>query len=72
MLHRGAAAVYVNLSETDWAVEVGDDQEIWLATTTAHDGAPVEEGPVTLSPDSVAVIGPRLTPPMSLGYAEYV
>ncbi|WP_454114558.1 malto-oligosyltrehalose trehalohydrolase [Microbacterium lacticum] len=72
VLHRGAAAVYVNLSETDWAVEVGDDQEIWLATTTAHDGAPVEEGPVTLSPDSVAVIGPRLTPPMSRGYAEYV
>ena len=72
VLHRGAAAVYVNLSETDWAVEVGDDQEIWLATTTAHDGAPVEEGPVTLSPDSVAVIGPRLTPPMSRGHAEYV
>ena len=72
VLHRGPAAVYVNLSDTEWEVEVGDEQEVWLATTTAHDGAPVEAGPLTLSPDSTAVIGPRRTPRMPRRYAEYV
>ena len=61
VLRRGEASVYVNLSGEAWDVEIGDGQEVWVATTTAHDG-PVEQGPLTLSADSAAVIGPRLAP----------
>jgi len=72
VLRRGEASVYVNLSSEAWVVEVGDDQEAWLATTTAHVG-PLEPGEaLTLSPDSVAVIGPRITPSMPRRSAEYV
>ncbi|MEZ5214886.1 MAG: DUF3459 domain-containing protein [Microbacterium sp.] len=61
VLRRGEASVFVNLSGEVWDVEIGDGQEVWVATTTAHDG-PVEQGPLTLSADSAAVIGPRLAP----------
>ncbi len=64
VLHRDAASVYVNLSPESWTVPFGEHEEVWIATTTVHDGMPVDDGPLVLSPDSVAVIGPRPTLPL--------
>lgn len=72
VLHRDAASVYVNLSTEDWSIPFAADREVWAATTTAHGGMPVDEGPLALSPDSAAVIGPRTSPRLSRRFAEYV
>lgn len=75
VLHRDAATIYVNLSPQEWAVDdIGDEREVWIATTTANGGQPVEKGPVVLSPDSVAVIGARRRSrrvPTARRFAEY-
>lgn len=72
VLHRDAATIYVNLSPQEWAVDdIGDEREVWIATTTANGGQPVEEGPVVLSPDSAAVIGGRRRPRLERRFAEY-
>lgn len=57
VLHRGAAVVCVNLSDSEWPV--GDDRELWLTTSTAAGVASSGRGPVVLSPDSAALFGPR-------------
>ncbi|WP_448258337.1 malto-oligosyltrehalose trehalohydrolase [Microbacterium aurum] len=70
VLHRDAATIYVNLSPLEWAVDdIGDEREVWIATTTANGGQPVEEGPVVLSPDSAAVIGGRRRPRLERRFA---
>jgi len=69
VLHRAAARVYVNLSPEPWTIEVDASEEVWVSTAARHD-RPREEGPLTLTPDSAAVVGPR-TPPLPRGYAEY-
>lgn len=71
ILRRGAAAVHVNLSADAWTVPFGEQQEVWISTTTAHDG-PVDVGPIVLSPDSAAVIGPRTSASLPRGHAEYL
>ena len=72
VLHRDAATIYVNLSPQEWAVDdIGDEREVWIATTTANGGQPVEEGPVVLSPDSAAVIGGRRRPRLERRFAQY-
>ncbi len=72
VLHRDAATIYVNLSPEEWAVDhIDEEREVWIATTTANDGKPVEKGPVVLSPDSVAVIGARRRPRLERRFAQY-
>lgn len=59
ILRRGDARVLVNLSDRPWSVDLAPDTGMWIGTTTAHDGMPVTEGPLVLSPDSAVVVGPR-------------
>ncbi|WP_431804569.1 malto-oligosyltrehalose trehalohydrolase [Microbacterium sp. bgisy203] len=73
ILHRAGATIYLNLSAEPWRIDL-DGREVWVGTTTAWGPGDAGARSLTLSPDSIVVLGPQGSAPlpMARNHAEYV
>ena len=53
LLHRGAATVWINLSDEPWRIDIASGDTVWLATEEV-----AVPGGLVLPPDAAAVVGP--------------